>query len=1176
MKKILAVIGALLVVVIAALLIIPSMIDWNSYKSQISTAVRDATGRTLDIRGDLSMSLLPFPALSVNDVALSNVPGATDAEMVSVQEVRVSVALMPLLTGNVQVTEISLIDPVIAIETFADGNNNLVFGPAMADGSDAGNIVGPDTSTGDAPAPQQSAEPARSSDGDLASSVQIDRLSVENATIIYRSPGSEERIEGLTLDVTAGSLNGPLKGEGYVFYRGIPLTFNLDVGQISQTSAFPVALRVGIDKVKGSFDIGGQVDLSGDLPGFSGQLNASFDDLREAAIRIAGEGADIPDQAAKPFSLTGQLAANAKSVTVNDLTMRFGETRGTGALSIDQEPQLNADLALRFNQLDLDAILALAQAAAVEEDNAASAPVAATEQQDTTPDGLSIPSQGRVVTTGPVPAIPADLFASIDVEVDTLVYNQTPIHQARINAAIANSQMTVNEISANLPGGTSLSVFGSVSGAEPDLSADLRYEVASDNIRAVIRWLGADVDGIRADRLRRFSLTGGIKGSAAKLDISNVDMRIDDTAIRGAIVANMGNGGLPALGIGLKLDQINLDNYLPTPATVTANGNGTASGSETDSASSASGASALGEEAMLKAIRDALAPIKGLAANFRLGADEVVASGVRIRGIALDGSVQSGILAMNNFAIADAAGLSANAKGRFRGDLDVPGFESLQLDVTARNLESLVKLTGITLPAAPSQYNGVKAAVTLNGAITGPDIDLSVSNSVMQLAVKGVLQNVLGAQPGLNGRLTAQASDLNRALPLIAPEYQPSGNLGRLVFDGKVNGNAEKVAIEIAQLAIGQFASTGTVGFDASGARSKLDLALKGGTLKIDPFMPAARQASLAPRNSGMRRAAVDMPVSTLIRQVDARDGTPWDDAVIDVSALRSLDANITIALDQLDFDSFSLMNPDLAVNLDQGLMTINKMTGILGEGPLNITGTFDARSDTPKLALKGTLDQAQIAAIAPVRVVNDTIIGIASTNFDVAAAGNTSRNLVNGLNGTASVAMQNVRFSNADKRSADPKVNWQALLSQGPQAMVVEGIGNNDLLQTLDADMTITNGIAKTTRVDAVSRVGTADADATLDLPKWLMDAQADFDFSQKIEEVPPFSVFAKGKIDEPAISGRMDKLAINALQNLLGKALGGSGSSSSSGSESTDDGSSGKIKPKDVLKGILNQFGR
>lgn len=78
------------------------------------------------------MSVLPFPALSVEQVTLGNLPGAQDPDMVSVEEVRVSVALMPLLTGNVQVTEISLIDPVISIETFEDGSNNLVFDPAQA------------------------------------------------------------------------------------------------------------------------------------------------------------------------------------------------------------------------------------------------------------------------------------------------------------------------------------------------------------------------------------------------------------------------------------------------------------------------------------------------------------------------------------------------------------------------------------------------------------------------------------------------------------------------------------------------------------------------------------------------------------------------------------------------------------------------------------------------------------------------------------------------------------------------------------------------------------------------------------------------------------------------------------------------------------------------------------
>jgi hypothetical protein len=144
---------------------------------------------------------------------------------------------------------------------------------------------------------------------------------------------------------------------------------------------------------------------------------------------------------------------------------------------------------------------------------------------------------------------------------------------------------------------------------------------------------------------------------------------------------------------------------------------------------------------------------------------------------------------------------------------------------------------------------------------------------------------------------------------------------------------------------------------------------------------------------------------------------------------------------------------------------------------------------------------------------------------------------------------------------------------------MVVEGVGNNDLLQSLQADMTITNGIAKTTRVEALSRVGTADADATLDLPRWVMDTRADFDFSEKIEELPPFSVYAKGKIDDPAITGRMDKVAVRVLDNLIDKALGGSGSSDSSSQSGGSGGSTGgsaEDAAKGLLKGLLNQFGR
>jgi uncharacterized protein involved in outer membrane biogenesis len=1199
LKKILAVIGAILVVIIAALLVIPSLIDWNGYKPQITQAVREATGRDLEIRGDLSMSVLPFPALSVEQVTLGNLPGAQDPDMVSVKEVRVSVALMPLLTGNVQVTEISLIDPVISIETFEDGSNNLVFDPAQAapSGPDAGTITTP-PSASPAPNGEQAAPDAQSGgsdagSSDFASTIQIDRLEIENATILYHTPGSTERIEGLTLGVSADSLKGPAKGEGYVFYRGIPLTFNFNVGEISQTGPFPVGMQIGIDKVDGGINLSGQVDLSAEYPGFNGQIDGKFDDLREAALRIAGDGADIPDIAAKPFNLGGQVAANAKSVTVNDLSIRFGETRGSGAIAIDQDPQMRADVALRFNQLDLDSILVLTHMGDGDAPDTGAGSTGdsgmATPENGSAGDagGQSIPSQGDK-TSGAAngPMIPADLTASIDFEVETLIYNQTPVHNARINAAIANSKITLNEVSAGLPGGTDFSVFGSISGEGPKPSAALSYEMASENIRAVARWLGVDVDGIRADRLRRFSLTGGVKGTPNKLDISDLDMRIDDTAIRGAIVANLSGEGLPALGIGLKLDRINLDQYV---SAAPAAGNGDAASpagndsATTDSGTAANGSDAApssgpaaGGDAMVRMIKDALAPLDGVAANYRLAADEIISSGVSIKGISIDGSLSGSQITLNNFAVADAAGLSASASGVFRGDVAVPAFEGIKLKVTAKTLAPLAKLTGMTLPAPASEYKSIQANIGLNGPVTGPNLDLDVSNPLMQVALNGVLSDLFGATPGIDGKLAMQASSLNRVLPLLAPTYEPSGNLGRLVLDSTVKGNAKNIALDIAKFGIGPFETRGDVDFDATGAQPKLAVALSGGVLNVDPFVPAAKRAGLMPEGgSGARRAAFNMPTTMKVTTVDARDGTPWDDTVIDVSALRSIDADITVALDQLDFDTYSLVKPDLKATLVTGLLTIQKFTGLLGDGDLSIDGTFDARnSDTPKLALKGNLDGADIAKLAPIRVANDMVIGGAATRFDVNASGNTSRKLVSALNGTANLVLNNVRFSNADKRSADPKLNIQALLQQGPQAMVVEGVGNNDLVQTLEADIAITNGIAKTTRVEATSRVGTADADATLDLPKWQMDTQADFDFSEKIEELPPFSVYAKGNISNPAITGRMDKVAIKVLDNILDKALGGSGSSDNGSGSSGKD--AAKDAAKDVLKGLLNQFGR
>ena len=76
-KKLLIGILAVLLLVVGAVLVIPSLIDWNTYKAEIAERIGAATGRAVTLEGDIDLALLPRPTLSVTGARLANLPGAS-------------------------------------------------------------------------------------------------------------------------------------------------------------------------------------------------------------------------------------------------------------------------------------------------------------------------------------------------------------------------------------------------------------------------------------------------------------------------------------------------------------------------------------------------------------------------------------------------------------------------------------------------------------------------------------------------------------------------------------------------------------------------------------------------------------------------------------------------------------------------------------------------------------------------------------------------------------------------------------------------------------------------------------------------------------------------------------------------------------------------------------------
>src|SRR3546814_3571753 len=86
---------------VVALLVLPSFWDWNGEKGRLAALVKQHTGRGLEIAGDVSLRLLPTPAFSAEQVTLANLEGGSEPVMARLEELRISIALLPLLRGEV-------------------------------------------------------------------------------------------------------------------------------------------------------------------------------------------------------------------------------------------------------------------------------------------------------------------------------------------------------------------------------------------------------------------------------------------------------------------------------------------------------------------------------------------------------------------------------------------------------------------------------------------------------------------------------------------------------------------------------------------------------------------------------------------------------------------------------------------------------------------------------------------------------------------------------------------------------------------------------------------------------------------------------------------------------------------------------------------------------------------
>lgn len=270
----------LLALVLAGGAIFVMTFDPNRYKGDIERLVKERTGRTLKLSGDLAVAVWPSLGAKVGGVTLSE--RGQDAQFLVLDSAHASVALLPLLRGEVIVDGVSVAGLKAQVVKDKDGRFNFQ------------DLLGEDKPAAQKPAPEKKGEGGEPVRFDIAG------VKIERSAVSYRdlATGQEFALSDL----------------------------NLSVGRIAERADGKLQLSVHAKGNKPAVDA--KVDLGAD---YKFDLPAKSFALSKLDAKVTGAAAGLTNL---QVNAKGDVAANPdkNEYRVNGLSVDFKGMQGKDAL----------------------------------------------------------------------------------------------------------------------------------------------------------------------------------------------------------------------------------------------------------------------------------------------------------------------------------------------------------------------------------------------------------------------------------------------------------------------------------------------------------------------------------------------------------------------------------------------------------------------------------------------------------------------------------------------------------------------------------------------------------------------------------------------------------------------------------------------------------------------------
>jgi uncharacterized protein involved in outer membrane biogenesis len=265
--------------------------DYNKLKPRVARMVKDATGRELNLGGEIDLAIGFSPSLVVTDVTFANASWGSQPQMVKIERLQAQVRLLPLLFKDVELKHIGLAGVDVLFETDSNGQGNWDFTGGDKSGKSFGAF-----------------EPIK---------IDIDSIRIENLHLAFRKgkTGSKSRFKLASLDVARQGVDDALTLNLRADYNGQPVELSGEVGLIRRLFANErFQLKLSGKFSNAAVKIDGAIDDVLDLQGIDLMAHASGTNL---AALGRGMGIKLPKTSA--FNVTGHLKGSKEALALENL-----------------------------------------------------------------------------------------------------------------------------------------------------------------------------------------------------------------------------------------------------------------------------------------------------------------------------------------------------------------------------------------------------------------------------------------------------------------------------------------------------------------------------------------------------------------------------------------------------------------------------------------------------------------------------------------------------------------------------------------------------------------------------------------------------------------------------------------------------------------------------------------